>query len=174
MECRTNMPAVDAIFGMDVFSHVFPIFSLNEDSVPSACRVLAFFMSAGFFFFPSLEPELYVHMPLALKPKPRQFMMSGNEEGAEQKELMELFMGPNFTKVTGASGWEDFLTPTIQDVDPNYIRRFVSFLLGEVPHRDGLGTLSCSLSCFTAVGHFGRSSTELKLYEAMLSDTLCM
>lgn len=78
------------------------------------------------FFFPSLEPELYVHMPLALKPKPRQFMMSGNEEGAEQKELMELFMGPNFTKVTGASGWEDFLIPTIQDVDPNYIRRFVS------------------------------------------------
>ena len=43
-------------------------------------------------------------MPLAQKkPKPRQFMISGNEE-AEQKELMELFMGANCTKVTGASG----------------------------------------------------------------------
>ena len=44
--------------------------------------------------------------------------------------------------------------------DPSYIRRFVSFVVGEVPQLDGLGTLSCSLSCFTA-GHFGRSSTDL-------------
>lgn len=50
----------------------------------------------------SSSPETLCPQPRRLFPDATmQFMISGNEE-AEQKELMELFMGPNFTKVTGA------------------------------------------------------------------------
>ena len=56
------MPAVDAIFGMDVFFPCFSIFSLNEDGVPSACRVLALHMSARIFVLP-ISRAVCTHAP---------------------------------------------------------------------------------------------------------------